>query len=58
MTLRRRDEFQAAVFMLVVVPTHKLLRPGARLFKARERLARIVGPILARAKQRLGIGDM
>ena len=53
MTLRRRDEFQAAVFVLMVVPAHELLRPGPRFIYAAERSARIVGPVFAGAEQRL-----
>jgi len=50
MTLRRRDEFQAAVFVLVVVPTNELLRPGTSRVETRERLARV--PV------RMGTGAM
>ena len=58
MALRRRDEFQAAVFVLMVVPAHELLRPGTSLLDAAERPARVVGPVLAGAEQRLGVRDM
>ena len=54
-TLRRRNEFQAAVLVLMVVPTHELLRPSTRSVEARERVARVVGPLLAGAEQRLGV---
>ena len=58
MALCRRDEFQSAVFVLVVVPTHELLRPDTGFINAAERLARVVGPVLAGPEQRLRERDM
>jgi hypothetical protein len=40
-------------FVLMVEATHELLRPGQRLINAAERLARVVGPLLAGAEIRL-----
>lgn len=50
MTLRRRDELQAAVLVLMVVPVHELLRPRTCRLQARERFARVVGPVLTRTE--------
>ena len=50
-TLVRRDEFDAAVAVLVVVPIHKRPHPLARLIIACKWPAWVVGPVLDRAEQ-------
>ena len=52
MTLRRRDEFQSTMLVLMVVPTHESLRPCASLVDAAKRLARVVWPIFPGPEQR------
>ncbi len=55
-SLGRADVANAAVAMLEVVPTHKAGRPGTGRVKISEALGGELGPVLGRAKQRLGIG--
>ena len=50
-TLVRRDEFDAAVTVAVVVPVHKSRYPLARLRLAGERPAWVIGPELDCAEQ-------
>jgi hypothetical protein len=46
-TLRRRNEFQAAVLVLMVVPLHEFQRPLPRFVEAAERLALVFRPVFA-----------
>src|SRR5665811_885057 len=53
MALRRRRELQTAVFVLSVVPAGERQDPRSGVFAALGAIDGIVGPVLARAKQRL-----
>ena len=44
-------ELEVAVFVLVVIPTHELHRPGSGLIQTGEWLVRIVGLIFTCAEQ-------
>jgi len=52
----RRDEFDAAVAVPVVVPIHKCRHPLAGLAFAGEWTAWVVGPVLDRAEQGFRVG--
>ena len=56
MSLRRGDVADAAVPMIVVVPTHEVSCPGPSRVEVGEALGRELGPVLRGAEQRLGIG--
>src|SRR5919198_382827 len=56
MALGGGHKADATVAVLVVVPLHKLLHPGAGLIQAGKAPSGIGRTILAGAKQRLGIG--
>ncbi|GEM_PF-2235118 len=56
--LLRADVAGAAVAVLDVVPAHELGRPGPRLVQADEALGGELGPVLGRAEQRFGIGNL
>src|SRR6187402_289659 len=55
-TLCGRDEADAAVKVLVVVPGRETTDPGARLFDACKRTTRVIRSVLQRTEERLRVG--